>query len=139
MIREARPTDEQRLKSIQQAALDEPWLGLLDVAIDGPPLVLVVTDDGPVGYALVVPDHPVAYLAELAVAPSSQGAGYGTLLLGSLLDRLRADGVQTLRLTTRADDERLRAFYDRFGFETVREIPDHYRDGDGVLLEASLD
>jgi ribosomal-protein-alanine N-acetyltransferase len=138
MIREARASDRARLRYVQSAALDEPWPGLLDVAIDGPPTVLVVTDGVLVGYALVVPDRPVAYLAELAVDPAFQGRGYGSTLLGALLDRLRAAGFETLRLTARADDERVRAFYDRFGFEREDRIPDHYEDGDGALLVCDL-
>lgn len=138
MIREARESDRARLRYVQSAALDEPWAGLLDVAIDGPPTVLVVTDGVLVGYALVVPDHPVAYLAELAVDPAFQGRGYGSTLLGALRDRLRTAGFETLRLTARADDERVRSFYDGFGFELETHLPDHYADGDGVLLVLDL-
>ncbi|MBX0323992.1 GNAT family N-acetyltransferase [Halomicroarcula sp. F13] len=138
MIRPATEADRDRLDAIQSAALDHPWPGLLDVAIDGPPLVLVLDENGPIAYALVVPDHPVAYLAEFAVAPPLQGQGNGTRLMDGLLDRLRSEGFGTLRLTARADDERVRSFYGGFGFELVDHLPDHYDDGDGVLLALDL-
>ena len=139
MIREGRPADEPRLQAIQSAALDEPWPDLLDVAVDGAPQLLVRDlGQGPIAYALVVPDHPVAYLAELAVAPPLQGEGHGTQLLAALLTRLQANGFETVRLTARADDQRVRSFYDSFDFEVVEELPDHYDDGDGVLLVRSL-
>jgi len=140
MIREAVTADEPRLRAIQSAALDDPWAELLDVAIDGHPHVLVVDEgEGPIAYTLTVPDHPVAYVAELAVAPAMQGQGYGTELLSALLDRLRERGFETVRLTARADDERVRSFYDDFGFTAVDELPEHYDDGgDGVLLAREL-
>ena len=139
MIREARPADEPRLEAIQTAALDEPWPELLDVAVEGAPLVLVRdVGAGPVAYALVVPDHPVAYLAELAVAPPLQGQGHGSTLLTALLERLRTAGFERLRLTARADDERVRSFYESFDFTVAEELPDHYDDGDGVALVRSL-
>jgi ribosomal-protein-alanine N-acetyltransferase len=138
MIREARSGDEHRLRAIQTGALDEPWPELLGVGIDGPPLVLVLDIGEPVGYALVVPDRPVAYLAEFAIAPGKQGQGLGTALMDGLLDRLRAGGFETIRLTARADDERARSFYDGVGFSLADELPDHYDDGDGVLLVRDL-
>ncbi|WP_324663846.1 GNAT family N-acetyltransferase [Haloarcula sediminis] len=140
MIRPARPADESRLRAIQSAALSDPWQELLAVAIDGPPHVLVLDEgEGAIAYALTVPDHPVAYVAELAVAPAMQGQGYGSELLGALFDDLRERGFETVRLTARADDERVRSFYDRFGFSVEDELPGHYDDGGaGVLLVRQL-
>jgi len=140
MIRQAVPADEARLRAIQSAALDDPWPELLDVAIEGAPRVLVTDEgQGPIAYALTVPDHPVAYVAELAVAPAMQGQGYGTELLRTLVARLRAADFETVRLTARADDDRVRAFYDEAGFSVVDELPGHYDDGgDGVLLVREL-
>jgi len=140
MIRPARPADEGRLRAIQSAALDDPWPELLDVAIDGPPHVLVVDDGaGAIAYTLTVPDHPVAYVAELAVAPGRQGQGHGSELLGALLEELRDSGFETVRLTARADDERVRSFYESFGFDVEADLPDHYDDGGaGVLLVREL-
>ena len=139
MIREAEPDDFRRLRAIQRRALSDPWPELLELGVDGPPLALVAETDRPVGYALVVPDDDVAYVAEVAVAPERQGEGYGSELLEALFDRLRGDGVGTVRLTARADDERARSFYDAFDFEEVRNVPGHYEDGgDGVVLEREV-
>ena len=139
MIRPATAGDEPRLRAIQSAALDEPWPELLNVAVDGPPHVLVTDDgEGPIAYALTVPDHPVASVAELAVAPPLQGQGHGSRLMDALLDHLRSENFERARLTCRADDERVRSFYDSFGFTVADELPGHYEDGDGVLLVRAL-
>jgi len=140
MIRPARPADESRLRAIQSAALDDPWPELLDVAIDGAPRVLVADEgEGPIGYGLTVPDHPVAYVAELAVAPGLQGQGHGSALLSTLIAELRENGFETVRLTARAEDDRVRSFYDGFGFDVEADLPGHYDDGgDGVLLTLAL-
>jgi ribosomal-protein-alanine N-acetyltransferase len=148
-VREARLEDLPRLTAIRAASLREAPPLLLDVAVRGAGLVLVATSpDGtevtpgdravPIGYALAMRDgeHEVAYLAELAVAPAHRRRGQGSALLSTLLDRL-ADHDE-LRLTTRADDDRARAFYEAAGFERRRELPGHYADGDGVLYGRRL-
>ncbi|WP_226010596.1 GNAT family N-acetyltransferase [Halomicrobium salinisoli] len=138
MIREGRPEDLPALRAVQSATLAEPWPDLLETAVDGPPLVLVCDRGGPVGYALAVPDVPVTYVAELAVAPDSQGEGVGTDLVTALFDRLRERGVERVRLTARAVDEGVHDFYEGLGFDVVERVPDHYESGDGLLFERSL-
>jgi ribosomal-protein-alanine N-acetyltransferase len=138
-VREARPGDLPRLRAVRAASLREPPPHLLDVAVDGVGVVLVATAaPGPVGYALAMSDgeRAVAYLAELAVAPGHRRRGHGSALLSAVLDRL-ADHDE-LRLTTRAADDRARAFYEAAGFERLRRLPEHYVDGDGLLYGRRL-
>jgi ribosomal-protein-alanine N-acetyltransferase len=112
------------------------------VAVDGPPVCLVYADSGsgsgPTGYALAVADDDAGYLAELAVADGHRGAGQGSALLAALVDRLRDDGVDTLRVTVRDVDERARSFYESHGFVDRERLPDHYEGCDGRLLERDL-
>jgi ribosomal-protein-alanine N-acetyltransferase len=140
MIREGQPDDWERLRRIQAATLSDPWPELLELALGEPSLVLVADggDSGPIAYALVVPDDAVAYVAEFAVAPDQQGEGVGSVLMGALLDRLTEDGVETVRLTARADEESVQAFYRGHGFAVVETVADHYDHGDGLLFERSL-
>ena len=137
-VREARTEDLPRLRAIRAASLSEVPPLLLDVAVRGAGTVLVATTTEPVGYALAMRDGEceVAYLAELAVAPGHRRQGHGSALLSAVLDRV-ADH-RGLRLTTRADDERARSFYEAAGFEPLEELPDHYADGDGVLYGRRL-
>ena len=56
------------------------------------------------------------YLQRLAVAPSWQDQGLGTLLVADSLDWLRLRGVQTVLVNTPPDNERALALYRRCGF-----------------------
>lgn len=139
-LREGRPADLPRLRTIQTEALTEPWPELLETATRGPPALFVLTDGRPVGYAIVVAESGgVAYVPELAVHPDRQGQGYGSELLAELRRRLSADGYEELRLTVRASDERARNFYDRHGFRQLERLEEHFENGDGLLLARPLD
>lgn len=137
-VRPARPADHARVRSIQRVTLTDPSPDLLAAALDGPLPALVRCDERGrvVGYVFAVLGDGRAYLPELAVAPDAQGAGHGTALVAAICDRLRERGVSTVRVTTRADDTRVRDFYADRGFETVEVVPDHYADGaDAVVYE----
>lgn len=138
MIRPAEGGEYPTLRHIQQRALDEPWPAMLELGVDGPPLVLVAETGRPVGYALALTSDDLAYLAELAVAPAEHCNGYGSELLEALLARLRTEEFDGVRLTARADDQRVQSFYQRFGFEKVERVPDHYEDGDAVVMAKSF-
>lgn len=139
MIRPATPADLPRLRAIQGASLDEPWPDLLEPAVEGPPTALVVTADGqPVGYAIAIPEGESAYLAEFAVAPDHRGAGHGSDLMAALCDRLAAEDFSSVRLTVRVDDRGARSFYGDHDFRARSLFPNHYENGDGLLLVRSL-
>jgi len=56
----------------------------------------------------------------IAIVPSRRGKGAGKELLEALLARAREDGYAAISLST---DPAQRAYYERFGFETVGETP----------------
>jgi len=138
MIREGRPEDLPRLRTIQ-STLAEPWPELLETATRGPPLLYVVSEGEPVGYAIVLGEDGVAYVPELAIHPQRQGEGFGSELLAWLRDHLAEEGYAELRLTVQASDERARGFYDDHGFERVDRLDGHFDSGDGLLLALHVD
>jgi len=137
-VRSAEPADLTRLRTIQQATLSEALPELLPAAVDGPITGLVVEAPDVVGYVLAVGDGTVAYVPELAVLPAHQGRGLGSTLLETLLSRLAESGHERVRLTARADDARLRSFYEDHGFTVVDRVDGYYADADGLKFVRSL-
>jgi GNAT superfamily N-acetyltransferase len=56
----------------------------------------------------------------IAVVPSRRGKGAGAELLRALLARAREEGYSAISLSTAKEQTE---FYERYGFETVREAP----------------
>lgn len=63
----------------------------------------------------------------IAVAPEYQGRGVGTALLAALLEEAAARGCREVFLDVRADNDRARALYERFGFEAVGRRAGYYQ------------
>ena len=53
----------------------------------------------------------------VSVDPDLQGRGYGRQLMRHAEDWLKAQGVWKLNLLLRADNEKIRAFYEALGYE----------------------
>lgn len=141
-VRPARPEDRPAIEAIQSTALVDPTPGLLGVALSGPMVTLVAVDvaDVPVGYVLATRTDRRAYVPELAVEPDRQGQGVGSALLSAVCERLAEEGVERVRLTARASDRPVRAFYENRDFEAIGRVDDHYVDGDdGIVYERLLD
>jgi putative acetyltransferase len=69
--------------------------------------------DGPQGYIAFRAD----FVEHLFIRPESQGAGLGVLLLG----KAKEEAASELSLWTFQQNLRARRFYERHGFEVVRE------------------
>ncbi len=67
----------------------------------------------------VHPQEPHWYLGVLGVDPDFQGRGLGTALLNAFLRRVDSDSAPGYLETDRRENVR---FYERVGFETVREV-----------------
>jgi ribosomal-protein-alanine N-acetyltransferase len=58
--------------------------------------------------------------------------------MAALCDRLAAAGFSSVRLTVRVEDRGARSFYGDHGFSARSLFPNHYDDGDGLLLVRSV-
>jgi ribosomal protein S18 acetylase RimI-like enzyme len=68
------------------------------------------------------------YLEYLWVAPGFRGFGVGSILLRTVLDRLRESGVHTVWLYILHGNQVARHLYQKFGFQSTNErnpLPDH--------------
>lgn len=80
--------------------------------------------DRALGFALVTETAKrQAHLAQLAVAPSTQGRGVGRALLAHAASRLRERGFDTLSLMVSRGNESAVALYRSFGFAPVFRFP----------------
>ena len=80
----------------------------------------------PAGVAIVAKEATVWTVDQVAVAPSQQGKGIGSLLLQHIEADARRAGVATLSLDTAAIMTDLLRLYERHGFrETHRGLPQH--------------
>ncbi|GAB2501703.1 hypothetical protein GCM10027063_46360 [Promicromonospora xylanilytica] len=99
------------------AALDVPAMqGRWSSAINSPPgpgFAVFVALDGPdvVGFAAVSPGQVLS----LEVLPEAQRAGHGSRLLAAAVDRLRADGSETVTTWSLVDDTARAAFLEASG------------------------
>jgi ribosomal protein S18 acetylase RimI-like enzyme len=102
---------------------------------DGDAGVIAIDEGFPVGaawYRLFTADEPgYGFVDEqtpelaIAVVPSRRGRGIGELLLGSLLDRARADGYGQVSLSVERQNPALR-LYEKHGFRVVKEAGNSY-------------
>lgn len=139
-IRPGRESDLDRLREIQRETLDEPWEGLLEMALDAPLSLIVLAEGTPIGYAVAIPGpEGQVYLPEIAIHPDRQREGHGSHLLQAVCVDLAWEGYEELRLTAQAADEAARGFYRANGFEAIDRLPDEYERGDGILFARSLE
>lgn len=73
-------------------------------------------------------DDTTVELTRMRVDPEYQGQGFGTALYRDLKRRARRAGYERFVLDTGARNEVARGFYERLGFECVREISVDYRE-----------
>lgn len=59
------------------------------------------------------------YVSDLWIVPASQGKGVGSLLVGVLLDRMRADSIEVATIEVDHANAPALALYGKLGFEEV--------------------
>jgi GNAT superfamily N-acetyltransferase len=107
------------------------WLAWVDRCVEEEPdcVQLAVHDEGPIGYVFVLPESlafvwDAAVLNELYLDPPARGTGVADDLMEAALACARAQELPLDRLVLDVDREndRARAFYDRWGFDHWGEM-----------------
>ena len=88
------------------------------------------TGAGPAGYAGLLVGGTEADVQTIAVAPTAQGQGLGTLLLRALTAEAVRREATSLLLEVRADNAPAIALYSREGFERIGVRRRYYQPGD---------
>ena len=104
--------DDAWSEATYRAELTDPTGTRHYVAVDG--------DDGRLaGWAGMASAGGQADVLTIGVRPRLQGRGLGARLLTELLDEAAARGCAEVFLDVRADNDRARRLYERFGFTSV--------------------
>jgi ribosomal protein S18 acetylase RimI-like enzyme len=72
--------------------------------------------------AMVGHDGHRGWVYYVAVDPDLQGKDFGRTIMAAAEDWLRSQGVEKAMLMVRADNRKVRAFYDKLGYETQERV-----------------
>jgi GNAT superfamily N-acetyltransferase len=118
----ARQHAEANISRTYVAASNAAIVGFYSLAMSG-----IRRDNLPAKSAARFPNFPLpaARLARLAVALDRQGQGLGELLLADALQRCLfiAESIGMIGVIVDAKDERARAWYKRYEFESLPDAP----------------
>lgn len=131
MIRRLRWWDLDEVLRLEHALFDDPWSAEMfwDELAQGDTRTYVVATDGDAiaGYAGLAAMPDEAYVQTIAVAPTHQRQGVGTVLLTHLLDDATKRGLAKVGLEVRVDNAPAIALYERFGFSAVAVRKRYYQ------------
>ncbi|WP_395019610.1 GNAT family N-acetyltransferase [Dongia sp.] len=123
------------------APWDQPWSerSFADVLqMPGAGARIAALGSEPVGFAVARVAADEAELLLIGVHPGHRRAGHGRVLLGHLVEALRAAGAARLFLEVAAGNEAATAFYRAAGFEPVGRRANYYAGQDALVLMKAL-
>ncbi|MBO2452226.1 ribosomal protein S18-alanine N-acetyltransferase [Actinomadura barringtoniae] len=103
--------------------------------------VVAETAEGEIiGYAGLAAAGGQADVQTIGVLPGHQGGGVGAALLTELLDEAVRRGSEAVFLEVRADNDRARRLYERFGFDRVGLRKRYYQPSgvDAIVMRRNL-
>lgn len=147
-IRRATSKDVSRMVAIERVIFGTPpWSAAsfdLELSRQRDRLYLVVINDCAelVGYAGCSFNwyRRVSHITNIAVDPASQNQGIGTILITTLQQVSRNDGIDEMSLEVRASNLRARELYERMGFRQSKIKRGYYLDDreDAVEMKVNL-
>jgi len=112
--------DTSTLLKIDHSAFAPPWRLTSEEMLQALRLAHCSTaalrDAQIVGYQLSTGHHQAGHLARLAVIPSMQGQGIGSVLVHDLIQRLARQNIHTLTVNTQLSNRHSQSIYTRYGF-----------------------
>lgn len=122
-IRFFRGSDEDAVISLwERAGIGRPWLDLQSEIRekrrrDRSLFLVAIESETVVGAVMGAYDGRRGWVYHLAVEPSEQGHGIGTVLMNELERRMARIGVVKVNLQVRADNAAVIGFYERLGYK----------------------
>ena len=123
--------DVRRVAAIEREVFGDPWSerAFLEL-LQEPHIRAYALDDEPgrlVGYAVASVAADEGEILNLAVAPDARHRGLGRMLLDTLLDMFRREGVSAVHLEVRESNAAAIALYRRAGFHAAGMRRGYYR------------
>lgn len=136
-VRSAEANDLRIINDLEKDSFDEPYPQFLieRLLIENPSTFLVATSDSEevIGYCVASANEELAHLISMAVRREYRRKGIGTMLLSTLSERLKSDGVVKVYLEVNAHNKAAIALYSSFGFVTDGTMEKYYADGSPAL------
>lgn len=126
----------------QQLFPHDPWSDQQwwqELASDHCHYWVVEQDQQIVGYGGVSIQRPDADIQTMAIAPAVQGRGVGGLLLDTVIEHAREQGVRHIFLEVREDNVPALALYRRRGFEQISIRHRYYPDAMAAVVMRRTD
>ena len=127
-LQSIRSTDTEAILELDRLAFEPIWRisrDALAVAIIQASSASLIEDGGEViGYQITTSSPFGAHLARLAVLPSRQREGLGTLLVNDAAQSVQETGLGQLSVNTQENNHSSRKLYEKMGFmQTGKEFP----------------
>ncbi len=129
LIRPMEERDVSAVAALEKACFSDPWSeNSVRSELNNPLSLWLVADKGgaPAGYIGSQSVLDAADMMNVAVAPDARRGGIAEALIGSLIARLRENGVRSLSLEVRVSNDAARALYEKLGFSEVGRRKNYY-------------
>ncbi len=144
LIRELERADIPRIREIETLSFTLPWSeGSIISEFENPlshQLVLEENDEviGYLFYWLVIDE---AHLLNIAIHPDARGKGWARFLLHAMITHAKENGMKSILLEVRANNESAKRLYRSFGFVETGLISNYYKEDkqDAILMRKELE
>ncbi|MBS3815032.1 MAG: ribosomal protein S18-alanine N-acetyltransferase [Hadesarchaea archaeon] len=137
-VRDFKPSDMRKVMEIEHEAFKDPYpRSLLEHIRELHPDGFMVAEiNGEiVGYIIgVMRWGGEGHILAVAVAPLYRRKGVGTSLMVNMMERLRREGANSIRIEARASNEGAQEFYRKLNFKERKLVPSYYSDGEAAVL-----
>jgi ribosomal-protein-alanine N-acetyltransferase len=128
--------DLQEVARLERQLFTDPWSkSSFEFELKENPYssaLILEIDQQIAGYAILWKIYQEFHIANLAIGPKFQGKKLGTRFLKEILDR-RGDCSYAL-LEVRESNKNAIHIYEKFGFRTIMNRPNYYRNGETALV-----
>lgn len=138
-IRRATRSDLLAIYRLEKQVFDDPWsYSVFEGFLGESAFLIAEVNDELLGYIVAdwIPNFGknLGHIKDLAVHPDARQNGVGRLLLRHAVSKLVVQGVAWIKLEVRAGNTAAQRLYSQEGFETLRQIPRYYSDGENALI-----